>query len=161
VVTDHKALEFFKTQVSLTPRQHRWYNYLSRFNFDITYVKGESNKVVDCLSHYYESDKVGEKHHPHEYVHADIVVDPEADDLPKDWVNEIHHHVDQLMAMEAQSNNVCKSAHLQEKQDKLVAEANKLMEADTWINKTDPINPNTDDPSSVIDCRSWNCNPSR
>ena len=29
---------------------------MSRFDFNITYVKGEYNKVADCLSHYYESD---------------------------------------------------------------------------------------------------------
>jgi hypothetical protein len=150
VVTDHKALEFFKTQIGLTPRQHRWYNYLSRFNFDITYVKGESNKVADCLSRYYKSDKLGEKHHPHEYVHADIIVNPEADDLPKDQIDEIHHHVDQIMAMEAKSNVVRKSTRLQEKRDKLAEEANELMGADTWINKIDPSTSKPDDPSSVI-----------
>ena len=31
-------------------------DYMLRFDFDITYVKGELNKVADCLSHYYESD---------------------------------------------------------------------------------------------------------
>jgi hypothetical protein len=50
IITDHKALEFFQTQANLSSRQRRWNNYLSRFNFDITYVKGELNKVADCLS---------------------------------------------------------------------------------------------------------------
>ena len=50
IITDHKALEFFKTQVHLSPRQHCWINYMSRYQFDITYVKGELNKVADCLS---------------------------------------------------------------------------------------------------------------
>jgi len=49
VIMDHKALEFFKTQNRLTNRQHRWMDYLSRFNFDITYIKGELNKIADCL----------------------------------------------------------------------------------------------------------------
>jgi hypothetical protein len=35
VVTDHKALEFFKTQRRLNGRQTRWMEYLSRFDFDI------------------------------------------------------------------------------------------------------------------------------
>jgi len=50
VITDHKALEFFKTQNWLTNQQRRWMDYLSRFNFDITYIKGELNKIADCLS---------------------------------------------------------------------------------------------------------------
>jgi len=52
IITDHKALEFFKTQSRLSNRQFRWIDYMSRFDFDITYVKGEYNKVADCLSRY-------------------------------------------------------------------------------------------------------------
>jgi hypothetical protein len=47
VIMDHKALEFFEMQSNLTPRQHRWTDYMSRFDFDITYVKGELNKVAN------------------------------------------------------------------------------------------------------------------
>jgi hypothetical protein len=68
VITDHKALEFFKTQSNLTSRQRRWNDYLSRFDFDITYIKGELNKVADCLSWYYKSDTKADAHEPHEYV---------------------------------------------------------------------------------------------
>ena len=50
VVTDHKALEFFKTQIHLSARQTRWMEYLVRFDFDIRYIKGELNKVADALS---------------------------------------------------------------------------------------------------------------
>ena len=50
VVTDHRVLEFFKTQRRLSSCQMRWMEYLSRFNFDIQYVKGSSNKVADSLS---------------------------------------------------------------------------------------------------------------
>ena len=50
VVTDHRALEFFKTQRRLSSRQMRWMEYLSQFVFDIQYVKGSSNKVADSLS---------------------------------------------------------------------------------------------------------------
>ena len=32
VVTDHKGLEYFKTQLNLSPRQTRWWEYLSCFN---------------------------------------------------------------------------------------------------------------------------------
>jgi len=89
IITDHKALEFFKTQVNLSSRQRRWLDYLSRFNFDITYVKGESNKIADCLSRYYESDVPGEEHPPGEYVQADYRMDCNGDDLPKLHLAEI------------------------------------------------------------------------
>ena len=75
VVTDHKALEFFLTQCKLSSRQARWIEYLSRFDFDIRYVKGISNKVVDALSRYYESDTLNEIHQSHEYVNAGVCID--------------------------------------------------------------------------------------
>lgn len=36
VITNHQALEFFKTQAHLSGRQMRWMDYMSQFNFDIT-----------------------------------------------------------------------------------------------------------------------------
>ena len=40
VVTNHKGLEYFKTQPNLSPRQTRWWEYLSRFNYNTIYVDG-------------------------------------------------------------------------------------------------------------------------
>ena len=68
IITDHKALEFFKTQSTLTARQCWWMDYLSRFTFDITYIKGDLNKVANCLSQYYKSDTIQDIHQYDEYV---------------------------------------------------------------------------------------------
>jgi hypothetical protein len=57
-------------------------DYMSRFNFDIMYVKGELNKVADCLSQYYENDNESDIYEPHEYVRADVCIDPTGEDLP-------------------------------------------------------------------------------
>jgi hypothetical protein len=81
-ITDHKALEFFKTQSMLSHRQRRWMDYMSQFNFDIMYVKGELNKVADCLSRYYENDNESDIYEPHEYVCADVHINPTGEDLP-------------------------------------------------------------------------------
>jgi hypothetical protein len=43
-------------------------DYLSRFDFNITYVKGELNKAADCLSRYYENDTHVDIHEVHEYI---------------------------------------------------------------------------------------------
>jgi hypothetical protein len=56
IVTDHKALEFFKTQHHLNSRQAQWMEFLACFDFHITYIKGETNLVADSLSRYYEND---------------------------------------------------------------------------------------------------------
>lgn len=89
VITDHRALEFFKTQRKLSSRQSRWMEYLSRFNFDIEYVKGVSNKVADSLSRYYQSDTADDNHPPYDYVNADVQLDPEGEDLPWNRVTEL------------------------------------------------------------------------
>jgi hypothetical protein len=82
IITDHKALEFFKTQSMLSHHQRQWTDYMSWFDFNITYIKGELNKVADCLSRYYENDNEHDIYEPHEYVHADAHIDPTGEDLP-------------------------------------------------------------------------------
>jgi hypothetical protein len=82
VVTDHKALEFFKMQRHLNNRQACWIEFLMWFDFDITYVKGKTNLVADALSRYYESDNWDESQDAPQYVNADARLDPEGEDLP-------------------------------------------------------------------------------
>ena len=43
IVTNHKSLEYFETQPSLSSRQTRWWEYLSHFNFTIQHVDGIMN----------------------------------------------------------------------------------------------------------------------
>lgn len=49
MLTDHKPLTFLKTQGSLSRRQARWLEYMSRFHLDIWYKKGSEN-IADVLS---------------------------------------------------------------------------------------------------------------
>src|SRR6266481_2396315 len=82
IVTDHKSLEYFETQPNLSSCQTRWWEYISQFNFTIQHVDGMSNRVVDCLSCYYESDYPDDKHPDHEFMSADARLDPDAELLP-------------------------------------------------------------------------------
>jgi len=82
VITDPKALKFFKTQCNLSNRQCRWMDYMSKSNFNITYVKGKFNKVADCLSHYYESNTNADIHEFHECIQADRRINSNGEDLP-------------------------------------------------------------------------------
>jgi hypothetical protein len=82
VVTDHEALGFFKNQQHLMSRQTRWMEFMERFDYTIEYIEGEENKVADCLSCYYQSDKDGDVVAPQDFVNADMHLDPEGDDLP-------------------------------------------------------------------------------
>lgn len=69
---DHKALEFFKMQAFLSSRQRRWIDYMSWYDFNITHVKGELNKVADCLLCYFESDMGDKEHAAHEYISTNV-----------------------------------------------------------------------------------------
>jgi hypothetical protein len=51
-------------------------DYMSKFDFDIIYIKGEYNKVADCLSRYYENNTSADMHKFHDYVQADRRIAP-------------------------------------------------------------------------------------
>jgi hypothetical protein len=126
VITDHKALEFFKTQARLSNRQHRWMEYMAKFDFDITYVKGEYNKVADCLSRYYESDTTADTHEFYEYSQIDRKLDPNGEDLPKARVIEIKERVVEIRAMQAMEMK--RSRRILEAKEQREAEAEELQD---------------------------------
>ena len=50
VLSDHKNLEYFMTSKLLNRRQARWAEFLSRFNFKITYRPGKHGGKPDALT---------------------------------------------------------------------------------------------------------------
>ena len=82
VVTDHKGLEYFKTQPNLSLRQTRWWEYLSHFNYNTIHVDGTRNQVADSLSRYYEYDTIEDEYPNSEFVKADKILDPDGDLAP-------------------------------------------------------------------------------
>lgn len=50
VMSDHKSLEYFKRQTTLSRRQARWLDIVAEFDFVIEYLEGKSNVVADALS---------------------------------------------------------------------------------------------------------------
>src|SRR6202522_3846523 len=50
VFTDHKTLENFDTQKDLSRRQARWMEFLSQYDTQFVYVRGDRNSVADALS---------------------------------------------------------------------------------------------------------------
>jgi len=82
IITDHRTLEFFNTQRSMSLRQTRWYEYLSRFDYSIQYVEGLRNVVADVLSRMHSGQN--EAIPTDDWVNADVRLDPEGDTLPID-----------------------------------------------------------------------------
>ena len=79
VVMDHIGLGYFKTQPNLSPRQTRWWEYLSCFNYDTMHIDGIHNQVVDHLLHYYEYDTIEDEYPNSEFVKEDEILDPDRD----------------------------------------------------------------------------------
>lgn len=102
IITDHKALEFFNSQQKLLRRQYRWAEYFARFSFDITYIKGEHNKIADCLSRYFENDEAGENTEEYNYVNIDKRMDPTGEDLSDIQTKEIKSRVIEIRATQVQ-----------------------------------------------------------
>ncbi|KZV51417.1 hypothetical protein F511_20581 [Dorcoceras hygrometricum] len=50
VFTDNVANTYFKTQKKLTPKQARWQEFLSEFDFQWVHKAGKHNEVADALS---------------------------------------------------------------------------------------------------------------
>ena len=79
VVTDHRALEYFMTKQKLNARQARWAEYLSRFNFKITYRLGCENWAADALSRRSPSTEHDEVHNvtllPHGLFTSEALAD--------------------------------------------------------------------------------------
>ena len=50
VIIDHKSLEYFMTIKKLTRRQACWTEFLSEFNFVISYISGKENQKADSLT---------------------------------------------------------------------------------------------------------------
>ena len=47
--TDHKSLKYLFSQKDLNMRQQRWVEFLSSYDFDISYHEGKGNVVADAL----------------------------------------------------------------------------------------------------------------
>jgi hypothetical protein len=50
VRTDHNNLKYFLEQKDLNERQQKWVSKIQAYDFDIEFVKGKNNVVVDALS---------------------------------------------------------------------------------------------------------------
>ena len=48
--TDHQSLQYIFTQRDLNARQRRWSEFMSEYDFGISYIKGKENMVADALS---------------------------------------------------------------------------------------------------------------
>ena len=133
LVTDHKGLEYFKTQLILSPQQVRWWEYLSYFNYNSIHVDGKRNWVADALSHYYEYDTIEDKHPDRDFVKADKILDPDGELLPVERLVEIWN------------NPIRQSHRLQDKSSDAVAESvainntNKTTESVSSLDNEDVI----------------------
>ena len=65
MLTDHKGLEYFMTSKKLTPRQARWAEFLSKFNFKVTYQTGKKNEKADALTRKPNNRPISDENYEH------------------------------------------------------------------------------------------------
>lgn len=83
VITDHASLRHLHTQPTLSRRQARWMEFMSRFDFTIEYRPGKDNVVADALSRRADH-RVNAITHATDTLHRDIVAAYARDPLFKD-----------------------------------------------------------------------------
>ncbi len=74
VLTDHRNLEYLKTERRLNPRQAIWSLFFSRFVFTVTYRPGTKNIKADALSRQFEKDS--ELTQPENVISPTIIISP-------------------------------------------------------------------------------------
>ena len=114
IVTNHKSLEYFKTQPHLSSRHTRWWEYISHFIFTIQHVDGTDNRVADCLSCYFEADGPEDHHPDHDFMSANTKLDPDRELLP------IQRYIELRLAAARRSH------HLAEQKEQRVLNSNQM-----------------------------------
>jgi hypothetical protein len=72
-ITDHKGLIHILKQKNLSGHQARWMEKISKFNFEVEYVAGIKNVLVDVLSRLYLNDAPGTVCARSEYTYHDMI----------------------------------------------------------------------------------------
>ena len=134
VVTDHKGLEYFKTQLNLSPMQTRWWEYLSHFNYNTIHVDGTQTQVADSLSCYYEYDTIEDEYPNSEFVNVDEILDPDRPLAPVQWF------------VERQNHAIRRSQRLQERTPTARLESQMLNETFNNI----PVEQETEDEDTIV-----------
>jgi hypothetical protein len=49
LLVDNSSVKYLFSQPDLNARQERWLSFLREFDFEVRYIKGKENKVVDAL----------------------------------------------------------------------------------------------------------------
>ncbi|KAJ1132588.1 hypothetical protein NDU88_010895 [Pleurodeles waltl] len=106
IFSDHRNLQFFGSLKALTPRQMRWLNFFSTFDFVITYRPGAQQIQSDVLSRYghtsdMKQDKIGEPIIPPQKFLAPVQQKEFITDLynahmqiaPQDWLKDSHNTI--------------------------------------------------------------------
>jgi hypothetical protein len=153
IVTDHQSLEYFKTQAHLSNRQIRWWQFLSRFDYDVQYVEGKSNVVADALSRCFKHDDPDAEIRVDQRVTVDTRLDPEGDYLPFERIIEskasrvraktlkerIEPRVVESEIMKEKSAALLEDDHLEDKDD-VSAVQSRAAEEDLMVTVEQTVN---------------------
>lgn len=87
VFTDHKNLEYFMSTKQLTRRQARWAEFLSEFNFKITYRPGKQGEKPDILTRRSQDLPLGLSDYRQQHQFQTLLKSDQLDDNLKKTLN--------------------------------------------------------------------------
>ena len=118
ILTDHNNLRYFKTKQDLSPRQARWMQYLTQFDFQLRYRPGRQSAVPDKLSR-------REDHEPTTIPSTQQVLLP-----PSRFEDEPVHQVNSIITHSFNERNFGKDIFNEQARDPLITEFSKKSESD-------------------------------
>ena len=57
-MSDHSGLRYLFEQSNLNARKSRWLAMINEFDFEIRYIKGKDNRVIDALSRWIQVNHI-------------------------------------------------------------------------------------------------------
>ena len=161
VLTDHKGLKYFMTTKKLTSRQAKWAEFLSEFNFKVTYQTGKKNDKADALTRKPNKQPANEKDKQQEHK-MQVLLPPERVELQPIEVSEPQKepHAKQLAKPQAKkpkefTNYAEAERHEEAKQEKSVedkpekAKKFRRLHATKPHAKPQPIKGNVEDKEGI------------
>ena len=90
LLSDHSGLQYLFDQPNLNARKARWLDTISEFYFEIRYIKGKYNWVLDALSRQIQVNNIATMRSYGTYLKDRILQEGHHDDRYMEIVHKLH-----------------------------------------------------------------------
>jgi hypothetical protein len=99
VLTDHKSLKYFMITKKLNRRQARWAEFLTEFDFKITYQSEKKNDKVDSLTRRSENRSLDELNDRNRHMHQIVLSTKKVDSRVVRKLNDIEENSNSKLSL--------------------------------------------------------------